>query len=437
MSKALVDFGSQGCRCAVLIALMLVVASSLAMAEVKPGDFITPDNASKVKDLVSPGVYYKVERGMTMKIISTARVDWPPPYREATEKYAGQVRLSQDRRSVVGYVAGQPFPLLDPNDPDVATKIMWNNVFRPITSDDYDLRFFDCESVYNERNAPYRAVAYFTVGHYAGYQLVGRTEVEPLPFDPDFRHSGRYWLFALYPLLAPAEIHGTGFVRYRYADPKKADDTWVYLPQSRRLRRLNEAIMSSATAPGTSAHSWDPDHYAGFNAKTEQYNYGLLGEKEMLACIHAESSPMKRCPTDGGASSCPEVWEMRHLYIVEATPRRDVIGEAIHSKTLIYLDSEVWFEPYIDTYDQKGHLYQNHIYYLTYRDRPVPDAKVAIYPFKRSHPLGGVSTDVQSGLATMCYAPGMETPERECWYINMGAVDKQFFTTQSMVKAGQ
>jgi hypothetical protein len=31
----------------------------------------------------------------------------------------------------------------------------------------------------------------------------------------------------------------------------------------------------------------------------------------------------------------------------------------------------------------------------------------------------------------------METPERECWYINMGAVDKQFFTTQSMVKAGQ
>ena len=38
-------------------------------------------------------------------------------------------------------------------------------------------------------------------------------------------------------------------------------------------------------------------------------------------------------------------------------------------------------------------------------------------------------------MATMCYLPGMETPERECWYINMGAVDRSFFTTQGMVKA--
>jgi hypothetical protein len=29
----------------------------------------------------------------------------------------------------------------------------------------------------------------------------------------------------------------------------------------------------------------------------------------------------------------------------------------------------------------------------------------------------------------------METPERECWYINMGAVDKSFFTTDAMVRA--
>ena len=60
---------------------------------------------------------------------------------------------------------------------------------------------------------------------------------------------------------------------------------------------------------------------------------------------------------------------------------------------------------------------------------------MAVYPFKREFVVGGVSTDLQSGLATMCYLPGMETPERECWYINMGAVDKEFFTTDSLVKA--
>ena len=107
-------------------------------------------------------------------------------------------------RSVVGFVAGQPFPLIDANDPDVAVKIIWNNVFRPITSDDYDLRFYDCDSEYEKKGPQTGQIEYFQIGHYAGYDLVGRTEVEPIPTDPDFKTTGRYWLFGLYPILAPA-----------------------------------------------------------------------------------------------------------------------------------------------------------------------------------------------------------------------------------------
>jgi hypothetical protein len=165
-------------------------------ADVKPGDFITPENAVKVQNLVSPGVYYKVQHAMTMKIVPTERVDWPPPYNDATEKYSGQVRLSQDRKSVVGYVAGQPFPLIDTNDPDVATKIIWNNAFRPLLTDDYDLRFYDCDSEYQHQGAQQGQIEYFQIGHYAGYGLVGRTEVEPMPIDPDFKSTERYWLLA-------------------------------------------------------------------------------------------------------------------------------------------------------------------------------------------------------------------------------------------------
>ncbi|MEA2680550.1 MAG: hypothetical protein QOK03_2272, partial [Candidatus Binataceae bacterium] len=397
------------------VALML---PTIAAAQVKPGDFVTPENAPKVKELVGPGVYYKVERGMTMKIVPTARVDWPPPYQDATEKYSSQVRLSRDKRSVVGYVAGQPFPLIDANDPDVAEKIVWNNVFRPITTDDYDLRFYDCDSAYQKRGPQSQQIEYFQIGHYAGYDLVGRTEVEPLPIDPDFKATGRYWMFGLYPILSPQEIRGTGFIRWRYADPKRGDDIWDLAGGSRRVRRIDEAIMSSSTTTnGTSAHSWDPDHYSGFNPKTEQYFYKFLGEKNMLATIHAEHSPEARCATDGGTSACPEAWEMRHMYIVEALPDRSRV-RALDSRTVIYMDAEMWFEPYIDTYDQSGHLFRSHIYWLATRDRPVPDAKVAIYPFKRSFVVGAVATDVQSGLATMCYLPGIETPERECWYIN-------------------
>jgi len=419
------------------LALFAVGAiSGPSYAQVKPGDFITTENADKVKNLVSPGVFYKVQHGMSMKVAPTERVDWPPPYKDATEKYSAQVRLSQDHKSLVGYVAGQPFPLIDSNDPDVAEKIVWNNVFRPITTDDYDLRFYDCDSSFERPGGPQeKQIEYFQIGHYAGYDLVGRTEVEPIPIDPDFKITGRYWVFGLYPLLSPQEIRGTGFIRWRYADPKRGDDIWSLGAGSRRIRRVDESIMSSSTtAGGTSAHTWDPDHYSGFNPKTEQYTYKFLGEKNMLATIHAEHSPEMRCATDGGTSACPEAWEMRHLYVVEAQPDRSKVN-ALDSRTIIYLDGEMWFEPYIDTYDRSGRLFRSHIYWLATRDRPVPDAKVAIYPFKRSFVVGAVSTDVQSGLATMCYLPGIETPERECWYINMGAVDKSFFTTDAMVRA--
>ena len=88
----------------------------------------------------------------------------------------------------------------------------------------------------------------------------------------------------------------------------------------------------------------------------------------------------------------------RNLYVLEATPRRDRIREALQGKTVLYIDSEMWFEPYVDTYDRRGQLFQNNIYWLAYRDRPVPDAKVAIYPFKREFVVASAQTDVQGGL---------------------------------------
>ncbi len=97
----------------------------------KPGDIITPDNASQVEGLVSPGNFILVKQGMTMKIVPTGHLDWPPPYKEATERYSPQVSLGADGE-LKDYVAGLPFPLVDANDPDAATKIMWNFQFRPL-----------------------------------------------------------------------------------------------------------------------------------------------------------------------------------------------------------------------------------------------------------------------------------------------------------------
>jgi uncharacterized protein DUF1329 len=422
-----------GLSFAAMVAAAAVVVAALqpAYAQVKPGDVIGPDNASKVRDLVSPGVYWRVEHGMSLKVVPTERIDWPPPYKEATEKYSAQVRLSADHRSLVGYVAGQPFPLIDPNDPEAGSKVMWNYFFRPISTDDYDLRFFDCESVYAGRNKPYKVIWYYQAGHYAGYNEVGRTEVEPLPIDPDFKSSGRYAMSALYPTLAPQDARGFGTLRFRYAAGDRGDDDWIWLPGARRLRRVSESLHSTSIGP----QAYNGDDFECFAGKTENYNWRFLGEKNMLACINDPRDPPPTCPTDGGASHCPTNWEMRHLYLVEGKARPERLPGDLFSKHVIYIDSEADFGMYQDQYDHRGELFVNYTSWMKYADRPVPDAKIAIYPFKREFQTGSSSVNVQGGLSSVCYHPGYDVPEKECWYINMGAVDRQFFDVNSMVKA--
>ena len=417
-----------------LIAVLFALTSTFTPvhAQVKPGDTITAKNAEQVRALVSPGTFIAVSRGMQMNIVAPSRVMWPPPYQDATEKYSGQVRLAPDHRDLIGFVAGQPFPLLDPNDPDVATKIMWNQYFKPIATDDFDLRFFECQVAKQNPGVEQLLMTQTEVGHLAGYNDIGRTEVEPMPADPDFKTTGIWARTGAYPSLAPAEDRGSGAIVFRYWDAMKADDTWAFLSGSRRVRRVNEVLLSSSVGLST----WDADHTGGFGAKPQEYNFKYLGDKNMLACVHAKNSPAHPCPTDGGATSCNDDWEMRHLYAIEVTPRPERIQGVLQSKTIVYVDGEGWFNPYVDSYDQRGELWKTQIYLNTYRDRPVPDAKIAVYPFKREFIVAASSIDVQSGVSTTCYLPGPDTPERECWYINMGAVDKSFFTTEALTKAG-
>jgi len=417
-----------------LTALLLVVGISNppASAQVQPGDFITPDNAYKVKDLVSPGQYLRVMHGMTIAVVPTERIDWPPPYKDATEKYSSQVRLTPDHRSLIGYVAGEPFPIIDANDPDAATKVMWNVSFRPISSDEYDLRWFDCDSEYWGKGKSDFQIALFEVGHYAGYNEVGRTEVDPMPVDPDFKQTGRYFLGLLYPVLAPQNARGTGLIKFRYADPNQQDASWTWDVGARRLRRLNYAILDSATGP----QAYDPNHYEGFSGKNENYDWKLLGEKTMLGAINIAKVPDVRCPTDGGASHCPDNWQLRHYFIVDGRPRPGRFVSTFNHEVL-YIDSEADFVMSNDMYDRSGELFNNYTSWMHYADRSEPDAKIAIYPFKREFQSGSSTINVQSGFSSVCYHPSQNAPSHDSWFINMGSVDRDWFTPEQMARAAE
>ncbi len=83
----------------------------------------------------------------------------------------------------------QPFPLIDANDPDTGVKIIWNVMFRPMWTDDFDARYFECVEVYESLGHPYQEVDYQLIGHHGAYNSIGRTEVDPMPADPDYKIS--------------------------------------------------------------------------------------------------------------------------------------------------------------------------------------------------------------------------------------------------------
>src|SRR5438046_1459982 len=117
-----------------------------ARADVVPGDKITDQNMDKVKDLISPGMEWCIKRGFPMTIVAPRRIEWPRAYKEATEKYSAQVKLAPDGLSVQNFIAGQPFPDLDPKDPQIALKVMWDYEYKFNPTDDLDLRNFDADT---------------------------------------------------------------------------------------------------------------------------------------------------------------------------------------------------------------------------------------------------------------------------------------------------
>lgn len=437
-------------RSATLAALALTIAfvstPVAAGAQVKPGDIITPNNASKVETLVSPGNFLLVKQGMTMKIIPTGHLDWPPPYKAATEQHSPQVSLSPDGE-LKNYVAGLPFPLVDDNDPQAATRIMWNFEFRPLFTDDIDSHNIEAIS---HRAGSANEIEHFTFGHFGTYKYVGRTEVAPMPIDPDILKTGIASRAGAYPVLEPAEMRGAGIVRQRYAIPGFEDAVWEYSSSARKLRRLPAAELSDSfgvsenggsgqegdvAGATTYASTWDPDSAFGFSARIQDFSYRLLGEQPMLASVDG-SSPATPCELDGGRSVCPQNWQVRRVYVIEATAKRlsPVAASVIVPRRVLYIDAEGWFITASDLYDNNGRLWKTIANFHAYSDRATPNANVAIWPFKRIFQTAMVEEDVTDGFSTVVYTPGLNS--HSGLYVNMGAVDRDFFTPAKMVQAG-
>jgi len=407
--------------------LCLASSAAIARADAVPGDVITEANVDKVKDFLSPGLEWCVRHGFPMRIVESKPTTWPKAYKEATEKYSGQVKLAADRLTMTGYVAGQPFPNLDPMDPQIANKIMWNYDYNFFVTDDVDLRNFDADTGAIQKNGPMTVERHFVLDHFRRLFWTGRLYVEPKPSMPN--QNGFRRQEGLYPVLEPFDLKGVGAIGYRYLDPGKSDDSWLYLPSLRRVRRLSTAQRSDALF----GQDTDVDSYGGYSGQIAWMDWKYLGEREMLVAAHAEHVPVKWDEKVDWAFN--EGWEKRKMYVVEGISK---LPQYAFSKRVLFMDKEAWGIPYSDMYDRGGELWKIWINNVASRkkfgDAPgAADDEVIFAP-------AIVMVDMQLEHATRAALPSHRFAGEQGWYFNQGeqsGVMEEWFTVAALVAAGR
>ena len=398
-----------------------------ALADVEPGMKVNKANKDLVTDLVSPGIMWCLDHGMEMTIVPYQKVEWNQAYREATEKYAGQSQLSPDGRQLVGHVQGLPFPNIDPNDPQVALKLMFNYEYKPHVTDDQDLRNFDADTGPVSDGAPLDVERHFILDHLRSLWYTARIYVDPKPEYPNPEKVRAKQ--SLHPILEPFDLKGVGLTSIRYLDPDRQDDTWLYLPTLRRVRRLSSAQRSDALF----GQDTDVDSYGGYAGQIPWFDWKFLGEKTILGVFHAQHFPVQFCPGAGDFVFCDN-WEKREVWVVEGTSKQ---AQYAYGKRVLFIDKETYRIAFSDIYDRAGQLWKVWINQFGFRKRAAPTYGIE-YPDEMPFTHSITMADMQLSHATRAALPSSKYPGEEGWYFNQGeatGLTEEFFTIAHLIES--
>jgi hypothetical protein len=386
---------------------------------------ITRENMDQAESLLTPSTRWMVERGMPITVQETQKVEWPQAYADATVKFSPWVTLSDDGRELAGYVAGAPFPFIDLNDPLAGYKIMWNTSQNPYITDNAGTDFStelvnrhgEVEKLFTSR---WRRMAW-----------TGRLYLDPkptVPYNPALRHTT-----LLGPMTSPATDKGASVLTLSYAAANIPDDTYLYLPQLRRVRRIGIANRGEAVW-GTDV---DVDSFWGFAAKLSYWSFRVITEKDILAVVHSGKygdSSVWCAPRDGqhgflGALPCV-LWEKRRVWVIEATPTGYPRSYA-YSKRILYIDQDFYAPLIQEMYDQHGELWKAlHLCFFAtkspYWGYPIWPVEGGTYQAQEEWPFipNGLMIDLQQEHATTFDAPsGKMDPFgwKTEWYFNTHA----------------
>ncbi len=327
--------------------------------------------------------------GMRMEI-GACFADYGPPefFDGATQEFAGRAKLGDDG-SISDYVAGTPFPpeSIAVDDPLAGLKWAWNLELR-YQGAGFRGRFRTSDMVgHGGRAEPF-------VGEIFKTQLAFRADRRKDDFvAPGSRN--KHWV-AGGQLFAPFDAREYSWRQYRDVEHltsgRRTDDLHAYLPDYRRVRRVNASGVEGIYMPSFNVGVVKPGVLAGIGGGTDGvgaggggaaagaaaasittkrsgfegleirpllYEYSVVGVRDLLTPINATQPafPEREDREFGawGLSFASDTWDLRRAVVIEGRFKGESGGTQVN-RLLLYIDAQTHYPIFYESFDARGEV---------------------------------------------------------------------------------
>jgi hypothetical protein len=274
--------------------------NSSAFGEPAPGTVIDKTNWQEIEGLVPDAVLNWIKKGDgTMKIGELPydpSLYMPPAGLENMEGNKGKYEVDAEGLMVEvktgkppQFIEGLPFPEINPDDPNVGSKIMYNKHYYSYIVGNVVVPF---QTKWVGRKTGFERELTF---EYWTYILDG--------FPPARQESNpeNVEMHSLIITLTPFDVKGTNILLWRYRD-NRLDSTFAYVPAIRRVRRMSPANRSDAFL----GSDFCVDDAWGYGGKINAFKWKLLKTVDQLVPFYP-GPPVKLQKNEAGEwASIPE-----------------------------------------------------------------------------------------------------------------------------------
>jgi hypothetical protein len=343
-----------------------------AAAAPQPGTQITYANWQSYREFMPPAMqslftgehFWKMPADVQMEVGPTLPMPLPPAYLSDTEKNAGRATLRKlpDAGYIPqGYVTGIPFP-----NPLSQSALAPYAIF-------YDLYYHYNPRLQRSVFCSYSGDAYgnFTASGQADVVYSQLTHLSDPKMPATIPTAGDYFFSKYIQQIAPEQGKYTTSLDLTYEDLTRLDDIYTYLPSSRRPIRSSDAARCAPLQ--NSDFTWE-DAALGPPGFPQQFEIKYLGEKRILALVHAAPDALRQC---GTATQLPGdyyypaakgilpwgkpslgKWELRKVFVIEMSRLPAYSQGYCYSRRVLYVDKETFLPLAIELYDPQGGLFK-------------------------------------------------------------------------------